>query len=148
MGLNGVVYSVKTGKPIKPRINNHSLVVTLTNAKEGKRKTMTVGRLVAKLYLEEFDENKIVVHKDGDIYNNRPDNLMCCTNKEAAKHRDKIGLRWGPAMRHPPVMCVETGLIFWTYTEAAKMLDTYPSGVYKCAQGIQSHTKHLHFRYV
>ena len=52
------------------------------------------------------------------------------------KHR-----RPGRPPDHPPVMLVETGDIFETYTEAAKAIGGDRTNVKRVASGVQSHHK-------
>lgn len=54
----------------------------------------------------------------------------------------------GKPVTHKPVMNVETGDIFDTYTEAAEAIGGSRFGVYKCAIGIQSHHHGFHFIFV
>lgn len=53
---------------------------------KGKCKTIKVHRLVAKYFLEDFDENKTVNHKDFDKTNNCVSNLEMMTDSENVLH--------------------------------------------------------------
>ena len=46
---------------------------------------------------------------------------------------------------HPPVLNIETGIIFSTYTEAAKAINGDRTSVRRVAYGAQSHHKGYHF---
>lgn len=54
----------------------------------------------------------------------------------------------GRPVNHPPVMVVETGKIYETYTETAKAVNGDRWGVYRCATGLQKQHKGLHFEFV
>ena len=51
----------------------------------------------------------------------------------------------GRPVNHDPVILIETGEIFLTFTEAAKAVNGDRSSVRRVAQGTQSHHKHYHF---
>ena len=57
-----------------PNINNHRLYVKLSDGK--KEKNLQVARLVAYSFVDGYsDINNTVNHKDGDVNNNKADNL-------------------------------------------------------------------------
>ena len=53
----------------------------------------------------------------------------------------------GKPPNHPPVLNIETGMIFETYTEAAKAIGGSRYGVYKCCVGVQEHHHNYHFKF-
>ena len=56
--------------------------------------------------------------------------------------------RPGRPPKHLPVMLIETGDIFETYTEAAKFISGDRTNVKRVAYGVQSHHKGYHFIFV
>ena len=54
----------------------------------------------------------------------------------------------GKPLQHPPVLNVETGDIFETYTEAAKSINGDRTNVRRVARGTQSQHKGYHFIFV
>lgn len=46
------------------------------------RETCLVHRLVAKFFLQNYSESRVVHHRDGNPRNNRVDNLICVTEQE------------------------------------------------------------------
>ena len=60
--------------------------------KDGKRKHMTVHRLVASAFLENDDDLPQVNHKDGNKQNNTVENLEWCTASHNVQHSYDIGL--------------------------------------------------------
>lgn len=83
--------------------------------KQGKRKRLCVHRLVAKYFLDDFDNHKQINHIDGNKMNNFITNLEMCTAKENSIHRVKI-LNKGNMRR---IKCIETGNIYNSIKEAA-----------------------------
>lgn len=65
--------------------------VPLTNEKHIK-KYYSVHRLVAEAFLENFDKNLTVNHKDGNKLNNKVNNLEMMTLQDNIKHAYKMGL--------------------------------------------------------
>ncbi len=50
--------------------------------KDGVNYPKRVNRLVAEAFIEDYSDDKEVHHIDGDITNNRADNLKCLSSKE------------------------------------------------------------------
>lgn len=67
------------------------LKVTLRDD-SGKRKTFSVHRLIATLWLDNHECKKEVNHKDGVKTNNLPSNLEWATHSENLKHAWDTGL--------------------------------------------------------
>lgn len=86
----GEIKSIKTGKIMKPWLNETGyLTITLKNI-YGKRKTFKIHRLVAQAFISNPD-NKITVHHiDKDKLNNKVNNLEWRTHKEQRAIHFKI----------------------------------------------------------
>ncbi len=54
----------------------------------------------------------------------------------------------GKPVTHPPVLHIESGMIFKTYKEAAAYVGGSPNNVYHVAIGMQRHHKHQHFKFI
>lgn len=54
----------------------------------------------------------------------------------------------GKPVNHAPVILLETGEVFDTFTEAAKAIGGSRQGVRRVANGTQSHHKGRHFVYL
>lgn len=54
----------------------------------------------------------------------------------------------GKPVTHPPILCVETGKVYDTYTEAAKDIGGSRFGVMKTLNWGQRHTHGFHFKYI
>lgn len=91
------IYKIKMKRIQKEKILNYNknnrgyLQVSLT--KNGKRKTYTVHRLVAKAFLPNLKNKKQINHIDGNKKNNSVDNLESVTPKENIKHAYRTGLK-------------------------------------------------------
>lgn len=69
-----------------------------------------VHQLIAKTFIENPDNKPMINHIDGNVKNNRIDNLEWCTNQENQVHaRDVLKRKFGVGK---PVRCIETGQIF------------------------------------
>lgn len=89
---NGEVYSIKSKKYIKPRINeNNYLIIDLY--KNNLRKTYKLHRLVAQAFLDNPDNLPQVNHKDCNKLNNNIRNLEWCTASQNTKHAWENGLK-------------------------------------------------------
>jgi hypothetical protein len=63
--------------------------------KKGKRREITIHRLVAETFLPKIAGKTCVNHIDGVKTNNRIDNLEWCTRKENNLHAYRTGLNTG-----------------------------------------------------
>ena len=86
----GRVRSLKFGKVrmLRPQKNNNGyLIVGL--CKDGKRKGITVHRLVANAFIPNSDENKTQInHRDECKQNNRVSNIEWCTAQYNMTYND------------------------------------------------------------
>lgn len=70
------------------KYKNEYLVVNLY--KNNKSKNMFIHRLVAEAFLDNFDKNLEVNHKDGNKQNNSVENLEMLTRSENIKHAYEV----------------------------------------------------------
>lgn len=92
-GLYGVsdkgnVYNLRSGCMVTP---SRGAYVTLS--KGGEAMTYRVGDLVARSWVRNKWKYKYVVHKDGDIRNNRVDNLEWSEEKEVIRGKSRRDAR-------------------------------------------------------
>lgn len=87
---------------IKPiRVKNGYCFVGLSN--EGKKKWLSVHRLVAINFVDNPDNKREVNHKDGDKLNNKAENLEWSTRTENLRHAIKTGLKDYHSINAKPV---------------------------------------------
>lgn len=114
---------------------------------DGKRKNLYVHRLIAIAFLPNPEGKPQVNHIDGDKHNNNLANLEWNTRTENMRHARATGLNSSKAQMKP-IRCIETGQIFESGREAARVLGTYPEGISHVLKGRYKHTKGYSFEYV
>ena len=83
---DGKVFSIKSGKYLKPRLSMDGYErVALCRGKQYRRE-YRVHRLVAEAFLENPNNLPQVNHKDFNTVNNCLENLEWCTNKDNAQY--------------------------------------------------------------
>ena len=84
----GVIYSQK-GEPLKPSINPNGYAIVQIVI-DGKQVGRSVHTLVARTFVDGYEEGLQVNHKDGNKLNNRTDNLEWVTRKENVRHSIEV----------------------------------------------------------
>ena len=79
----GTVMNVKTTKILKGRKNEFGYIRDDIKISNNRYKSAKIHRLVAEAFIPNPDNKSIVINKDGNYSNNKVDNLMWCTLKEA-----------------------------------------------------------------
>lgn len=126
-------------------INSGYLVVSVGDfrTKHSLNSNVLVHRLVAETYLPQYDDEKCFVnHIDGDKHNNAAWNLEWCTRSENMRHAVDKGLA-----KMEPVMIVETGEIFKSFTDCAAAIGGTISGIHDCKSGRQKQHRGYHFKF-
>ena len=98
------------------RSDNDYIIVNL--CKDGKKRSFTAHRLIAKTFLPNPDNLPCVNHKNENKQDNRVDNLEWCSQSynstygsRPRKQAEKLGKR---------VICVETGEVYKSFGLAGK----------------------------
>lgn len=103
-------------------IARHSGYISVVLKSNNKSYRRYIHRLVAKAFIPNPSNKEQVNHKDGNKRNNRVDNLEWATPSENLRHRlyelDVLSATYKPVK----TLCVETGVVYRSTTEAARIL--------------------------
>lgn len=151
----GKVYDLKLNKFLSNNINEDGYHKITLRSDLNKRKTFSIHRLVAILYLENPLNKPEVNHKDGNKNNNYFENLEWCTHSENIKHawntdllinseeriykikKANIGRIGRLNPKSKPIQCIETGEVFESIQLAGKFYNICAQGIGKNALGKQ-----------
>ena len=93
----GKVYSLHSNKYLKPKIDRYGYQAVCLRS-DGKNHHRTVHRLVATVYVEGYQEDLEVNHKDGNKLNNNSSNLEWVTSRNNTRHAIESGLMSGTVL--------------------------------------------------
>ena len=131
----GNVRSIKRDIILKPRDNGVYLRVNLY--KNGKLKGCSVHRLVAEAFIPNPENLETVNHIDEDKTNNHVYNLEWMTRKENVRHS-----------KCKKVLCIETGEVYDSMTEAVENTGIAQSSISTCCNGKLKHAGGFHWCFV
>ena len=134
VGKDGSVWSLdyrRTGqrKELKATPLNKYGHLQVKLCKDGEQKTYPVHQLVLDVYLPKPSPELVVMHLDSDPTNNLLGNLAWGTYKENNNDPHLI------ALVSTPVLCIETGVVYPSTTEASRQTGINDSCISKCING-------------
>ena len=101
-----------------------------------------IHRLVADAFCKNECGGTDVNHIDGNKKNNSASNLEWCTKSDNMNHSCYV------LMKHvKPVKCYETGVVYQSIHDAARMTGTSRNGISMCCDGRQKKANKLHWGY-
>lgn len=134
---DGEIYSHATGEVRKSFLMNAGYLM-LTLSKNGRKRSITVHKLVALAYLGERPPGDIHVnHKDGNKLNNRPENLEYVTRSKNCQHAVRNGLTAVPGRKGDifPLRVLGRLAMGWRIKDIAASLDVSPHTISRIKYG-------------
>lgn len=137
---HGRIYSETNQVYMSGKVRDNKSVVMVTLVMDdGEKYSRSIARLVMEHFSDNYCVNKMVMHRDGDNWNNHINNLYY---SERNITRRTIR-RWPRASK---VECVETGKVYSSAVEAADDIGGHSSLIYACLRGDQDTHMGYHFR--
>lgn len=156
----GRVLNTKTGRFLKMHKNNKTGYLQLGLWKDGKMKLFLIHRLVATAFIPNPDNLDTVDHINGQKNDNRACNLQWLSNHDNASkfHREQITQEQRKFYREnikktnevckKSIICLETGKIYKSITQASEELNLDNSNISKVCNGKIKQIHGLHFEYL
>jgi len=142
-GGYGALCHVPRRKKAIVKCGNGYLGVSLH--KNGKSKLVPIHRILAETFIANPNGLRYVNHKDGNKENNALDNLEWCSQSENIIHAYRSGL----ASRGKRILCIETGIEFYSEGDAARSLgkNNGQSAISACVLGKRKSAYGFHWKY-
>lgn len=134
-------------KILKPLVKKGYLIVTLY--KKGVSTNYCVHRLVAQAFIPNPDAKEQVNHINGIKSDNNVQNLEWNTASENVQHAYDLGLcEKSRKDKSVMVLCITTGEIYESISEAANQTGTQRSNISKCCNGERKTAGGLEWQYI
>lgn len=141
---DGNIRNRKTGRIIKPHINNKGFK-TMTLCRDKKKHTVRTARVVADSFYDEEHLGLDICYRDGDRSNTAPDNLVFRTRSESVNQSFEDGRR--DFATRVKVRIVETDEVFRSIRACAIALgdESYRFSIADCLDKPNRTFKGYHF---
>lgn len=164
--IRGYNYSVSSLGRIKSHKTNDTMMLKLDRygypkvnlSKDGKRKTFSVHKLVAKAFIPNPKHKPQVNHLSGNKMDNAVSNLEWCTRKENIEHAIRIGLiKTKPKNLKPKkeigwnkrkIRIIETGECFDSIVSCSKSINGRSKSISEVLGGRKKTHRGFHFEYI
>lgn len=164
--INGEIRSIYKYKKILKQSKSKNGYLKVMLCANGKRKLISVHRLIAMTFLEDYETNLQVNHKNGIKTDNRVDNLEMVTPSENIRHSFENGLQKAKFGKEHPLYKkygkenktskkvnqydLEGNFIktFNSIIEASKETNTNRANISACCKGKLNKTNNYIWRYV
>lgn len=123
------------GRNLKPKLKPNGYLWTLKN-KKGDIKQYYAHRIVARTFLKKKKKHKYVRHLDGDVSNNRVENLKWVT-----KVKSHEGMGDGPKIRIKQLTLTGDLVRKWCSIKETKAGGFNPDQVSRCTRGLIEYYK-------
>ena len=141
---NGNIRNRKTGKLVKPQINNKGFK-TMTLRKDKKQHNVRVARVIGDSFYEGDHSCFDVCYRDGNKQNTSPENLVFCTRSESVNRSFEEGRR--EFATRIKVRIVETDQVFRSIRACAIALgdESYRFPIAACLDNPNKTFRGYHF---
>lgn len=140
----GNVYSLKTHKYLSQEKGKDGYYYVQL-CENGKRKRVSVHRLVAETFIDNPCNFPMVNHKDENRENNKVNNLEWCTEKYNTNYGN-ARVKQAKAVSKA-VVCIETGEVFCSQKEAGQIMKVAYQHICDCCKGKKQTCGGYHWRY-
>ena len=114
------------------------------NGKNNKCKWFRVHRLVAEAFIPNPNNYSEINHKDENKENNHLNNLEWCNRKYNMNYgtiKDRM------VTNKEKVICIETGIVYESITDAARKMNAHRSNISACVRGKHKTSCGYHWKY-
>lgn len=147
---DGVVFTMKSGNTKeKKHVKGAHGYRIVGLYKDGKATMKYVHRLVAESFIPNPSKKPQVNHLNGDVTDNRAENLEWVTGSENQLHAYKsLGRKPSGGVARKRIKCIETGEVYSSIGEAEKLSKVSRCDISNVANGRQSTAKGFCWRFI